>query len=102
MFDRAKECKQYDEIIKAVSSRHSSTNNKQPGNPVIAVERIVDAILHEGLYKDVAQIPLRIVLGSDAVAILRRECETMLQELNQFETLAATTDFPDAQVEAYK
>jgi len=102
MFDRSKEYKQYDDIIELVSRRHSSTNNKQPGDPVIAVERIIDAVLHEGFYGNVKQIPLRIVLGSDAVAIIRSKCEAMIRELYQFEALAATTNFPDARVEEYR
>ena len=101
-FDRSREHKEYDSIIDGLTRRHADTNNKQPGDPTLAVRRIVDAVRHEGPYVSVTPIPLRIVLGSDAVAILRNECEAMLRELQQFENTAASTDYPDAEVEPYR
>ena len=101
-FDRSREHRQYDDLVEAVTRRHANTDDRQPGNPVIAVERVVDAVRREGPYTTISHVPLRIVLGSDAVAIIRSECEATLRELKQFEALAASTDFPDAQVEAYK
>lgn len=101
MFDRSKRYKEYDPIIEAVTRRHSGTNNKQPGNPILAVKCIADAILREGFYENTKETPMRIVLGSDAVAILRSECEAMVRELDQFQAIAAATDYPDAKVEAY-
>jgi hypothetical protein len=101
-FNRSRDYTDYDETIERMSRRHDSTNDRQPGNPEVAVTRIVDAVRREGPYNAMTSLPLRIVLGSDAVAILRSECETMLQELQQFESIAATTDYPDAEVESYK
>lgn len=100
--DRSRKCNDYDNIIEGVLRRHASTDSKQPGNPALAVARIVDAVRQEGPYSSISPLPLRIVLGSDAVAILRNECEATLQDLKLFETVSSTTDFQDAEVEPYK
>lgn len=100
--DCPKEIRQYDGIIGSLLDWHPTTNNKQLGNPVLAVARIVDAVLCEGLYSNIKDIPLRIVLGSDALTILRKECEESIQELKRFEAHAASTDFPDTLIVEYK
>lgn len=100
--DRSNEIRQYDCIVKSLSDRLSITNDNQLGNPVLAVARIVDAMLREGIYSHTKDIPLRIVLGSDALAILRKECEETIQELKRFEALIASTDFSDTQTTEYK
>lgn len=77
-------------------SRHEETDMKQPGDPVMAVERIVDAVRHEGLFKAFPKLPLRIPLGSDALGVMRAACEETLGILDALEDVSRSTDYPDA------
>ncbi|KAF9889462.1 hypothetical protein FE257_007364 [Aspergillus nanangensis] len=84
----------YDEIIHALNSRQADTNGKQPGDPGAAVQVILDAVRREGKFEAEEKLPLRLVLGSDAVGIVRRECEDTLRELGRWECVARSTDIP--------
>jgi hypothetical protein len=102
--DRSKKANDYDGIIDSLNARHSTTNEKQPGDPASAVQRIIDAVCNSGCYSMFSELPLRVVLGSDAVAVMRNKCNTTLLELNQFENVAKSTDFEYSacsQVEEY-
>lgn len=91
--DRWKKADEYDGIIDSLNARLSTTNEKQAGDPALAVQRITDAVCHSGCFSMFSELPLRLVLGSDAVAVMRNECNATLLELNQFENIAKSTDF---------
>lgn len=81
--------------IKADMARiHAATTGAQPGDTAMAAERIVD--LAQNMYLPggkVSQLPLRIPLGSDAVAVMRRKCEATLHSLEAWQSFAQSTDF---------
>lgn len=90
--DRSKRANDYDGVIDSLHARLSISSEKQPGDPASAVQRITDAVCHSGCYSMFSELPLRLVLGSDAVAVMRNECNTTLLELNKFENIAKSTD----------
>lgn len=94
--DRTRKESDYEVIIDSVNARHSTTSNRQPGDPALAVRQIMNAVCHSGCYSKFSELPLRIVLGSDAVAVIRSECNATLRELVQFEAIARSTDFEDS------
>ncbi|KAJ6092311.1 Glucose/ribitol dehydrogenase [Penicillium canescens] len=94
---------EYDAAVDAFQNRLEQTNRKQPGDPSQAVERILDLVRCEGYFAAQQDLPLRIVLGSDAVEIVRGECEDMLSDLRNQEDLGKSTDYPGTgQVQRYE
>ncbi|KAJ5753587.1 Glucose/ribitol dehydrogenase [Penicillium nucicola] len=85
----------YDDAVDAFQTRLAQTNGKQPGDPAQAVQRILDLVRREGHFAAQRQIPFRIFLGSDAVDIVRGECQDMLSELQAQEELGKSTDYSD-------
>ncbi|KAL4876849.1 hypothetical protein BJY04DRAFT_231304 [Aspergillus karnatakaensis] len=83
--------------------RQAETSGKQPGDPEKAVQRILDVVRREGSVAPEEELPLRIVLGSDAVQVIRTKCLETLKLLEDYGQLACSTDFPGARsVQDYK
>ncbi|PLB50103.1 NAD(P)-binding protein [Aspergillus steynii IBT 23096] len=94
---------EYDSLVGALASRQEETHGKQPGDPVVAVERILDVVRREGRFFGTGEVPLRVVLGSDALGIVRGQCLEMLGELDAMEEVVRSTDFEGAkEVQEYK
>ncbi|PSN68624.1 NAD(P)-binding protein [Corynespora cassiicola Philippines] len=84
----------YHGIKNEMDKRHTQTNGKQPGDPRIAAERIVDlARLEDFSEEKKSSLPLRIPLGSDALEIIRLKCHQTLESLGPWEHFAQSTDF---------
>lgn len=93
----------YDTAVEGFQARLERTNDKQPGDPVQAVERIMDAVCRTGHFAGQQSVPFRIVLGSDALEIIRDQCQGMLRDLEGQEGLARSTDFPrGGEIERYE
>lgn len=93
----------YDAISEELSRRHAETDGKQPGNPKLAVEAILDIVRREGMMEGCRTLPLRIALGSDAVNVVRGKCEETLKDLALFEEFSKSTDFSGAsEVPSYR
>jgi NAD(P)-dependent dehydrogenase (short-subunit alcohol dehydrogenase family) len=88
----------YDAMIDALHARHENTMSRQPGDPQVAVERIVDMVTRQGTMSGVKSLPLRMALGSDALAIIRQECEETLKSLESFQQFSWSTDFSEAEI----
>ena len=79
-----------------MSERHKETNGRQPGNPKLAVQRVLDIARLENLPEaERHNMPLRIPLGSDALAVMGTKCTSVLESLNNWENFAASTDYLD-------
>lgn len=92
---RTQSIEDYDHIVDGLATRHENTMGKQPGNPQIAVERILDMVMRKGMMSGVETLPLRVILGSDALDILRQECEETLETIKRFEEFSRSTNFDD-------
>ncbi|KFY81510.1 hypothetical protein V500_11337, partial [Pseudogymnoascus sp. VKM F-4518 (FW-2643)] len=73
----------YDRVSAELRDRHQETTGKQPGDPKLAVERILDVVRREGQLKGFTKLPLRIPLGSDAVQVMQAKCEETMGILKQ-------------------
>ena len=86
----------YDSIKTEMSDRHRETHGKQPGDPELAAEKVLDIVRLENLSENEKEnLPLRIPLGSDALGIMRLKCTQPLQSLEIWESFVPGTDYPD-------
>ena len=68
----------------------SGYSGQQPGDPVRGAEAIIAAV-------DSDSPPLHLVLGAFAVSVARKKIETLSAEIDAWEALPLSADFPDAQ-----
>jgi hypothetical protein len=87
---------EYESIKQSMASRYATSCGKQPGDPKIAAERIVDIARLENLSEfERGSLLLRIPLGGDAIGVVRRKCEETMRALEGWEEFAKSTDFKD-------
>ena len=79
----------YAETAGKVRSSAAAYSGRQPGDP----KRLAQALL---VLVAAEHPPLRLQLGSDAIARIREKNAFVEQELKQWETLSRSTDFPAA------
>ena len=78
---------EYDAVVGVAARMQRDYNGRQPGDP----ERAASVIL------DIARLPdppLRLPLGSDATKAIRQADERRLSELEAWEAVSVSTDFP--------
>lgn len=83
----ALELADYDETVGAMRQFASSANHAQPGDPA----KFAEAML---VLANAEQPPLRLPLGSDAVARIEQKHAQVEAELQAWRSLAMSTDFP--------
>ncbi|KPM43012.1 hypothetical protein AK830_g3538 [Neonectria ditissima] len=87
---------EYAEIKKGMADIHAATQAAQPGDPLLAVERMIDIVKLENLTEEQANnLPLRIAVGSDAVDTMKRKSQETLETLQTWTEFSCSTDFPD-------
>ncbi|KAF6832468.1 retinol dehydrogenase 8 [Colletotrichum plurivorum] len=69
-----------------------AADNHQPGDPVKGASVVVDVMTKSGVAEG-REIPLRLVLGTDCVAAVRRKCKDTLALMDEWESISGTTDF---------
>lgn len=67
---------------------------QEPGDPVKAVERMIDVVRGEGMAKG-KEMPFRLPLGTDGMEVVREKCLGMLKVCEEWEGLIRSTDFVD-------
>jgi len=67
---------------------NDTTHGTQPGDPARGAQVIIDTV-------NATDPPSRLLLGSDAVQVIRAELDTQRRELDAWETVSVTTDFPE-------
>ncbi|UYB54223.1 oxidoreductase [Xanthomonas sp. AM6] len=83
----------YDAVVGAAARRQRQYDGRQPGDPARAAQAILALAAMEAP-------PLRLALGSDAVAGIRAADQARLAELERWRALSESTDFAaDAAVE---
>ncbi|GAA4188236.1 oxidoreductase [Gryllotalpicola kribbensis] len=65
------------------------THGTQPGDPARAAQALIRLA-------EAANPPLRVLLGSDAIQVIRAELDQQNAEIDEWEDLSHSTDFPDA------
>jgi hypothetical protein len=84
----------YEPITKGLFGAMDVYNGKQPGDPEKAVEIIIDMVKQEGVAAW-REVPLRLALGPDAVAGIRKKCEDTLEMLKKWENVSSSTNFEE-------
>ncbi|KZT18860.1 NAD(P)-binding protein [Neolentinus lepideus HHB14362 ss-1] len=82
----------YEQSVGATSKRLEGIDGKQPGDPKKAVEVMVDLVRGEGV-ADGKEIPLVVDLGSDCHQTVRDICQSTIERLDKWESVARSTDF---------
>lgn len=70
-------------------------NNRQPGDVVKGAGVIVDVLTRTGIGSG-REIPVRLVLGSDALQGIRNKIKNTEMLLKEWEDIIVSTDFDDA------
>ncbi|KSB91896.1 oxidoreductase [Caulobacter vibrioides] len=78
---------EYDAVVGATARRQAAYDGNQPGDPARAAQAILALAAMD-------EPPLRLALGSDAVAIIRATDERRLADLERWRDLSVSTDFP--------
>jgi len=66
---------------------NDKTHGRQPGDPERAAEVLIELVAG-------SRLPARLLLGSDAVAIVGSEVEAQRAEISAWEAISKSTDFP--------
>jgi NAD(P)-dependent dehydrogenase (short-subunit alcohol dehydrogenase family) len=66
---------------------NDTSHGRQPGDPGRAAQVIINAV-------ESKDAPFRLLLGSDAIRVIRAELETERAQLEQWAEISMTTDFP--------
>lgn len=77
---------EYDAVVGATARRQRDYDGQQPGDPALAAQAILQLA-------SMPQPPLRLALGSDAVAAIEAADGRRLDELQRWRALSASTDF---------
>lgn len=78
---------EYDAVVGNAARMQAAYHGKQPGDPHRGAKAILEIVAAE-------ESPLRLPLGSDAVATIERSDKARLDELNRWRALSISTDFP--------
>lgn len=82
----------YAEVLKQMGVQATAIDGNQPGDPKKAVERIIDVVRQEGVAEG-REMPKRLPLGADALAVIREKCEETLKICKDWEDVINSTDF---------
>ncbi len=78
---------EYDAVVGNAARMQAAYDGKQPGDPHRGASAILEVVRSE-------TPPLRLPLGSDAVAAIERGDRARLEELERWRALSISTDFP--------
>ncbi|WP_433278286.1 oxidoreductase [Pseudonocardia xinjiangensis] len=79
----------YEETVGAMNRRRAGMDRSAPGDPARGARIIVDLV-------DLAEPPLRLLLGSDAVEAAERSSRSRAAEAAQWAPVSRSADFPHA------
>ncbi len=77
----------YDEVMAERRASMEYAHGRQPGDPARAAQALIAVVESE-------HAPLRLPLGTDAVTIIRQHVQQQLNDLDRWESLSRSTDFP--------
>jgi len=79
---------EYDAVVGNAARMQTAYNGKQPGDPCRGAKALLEIVGSDAP-------PLRLPLGSDAVAAIERGDRARLDELERWRALSTFTDFPE-------
>lgn len=78
----------YDDVFTPIREARLQASGNQLGDPAKAAAAVLQVL-------DSTDPPRHLVLGSDALRLIRAARQTVDQEVDKWESLSRTTDFPD-------
>lgn len=78
--------------VAAVKAALDAYDDSQPGDVVRGAKVIVDVLTGTGVGEG-RDVPVRLVLGTDALDAIRKKCEETLALLREWEDVARSTDY---------
>jgi len=78
---------EYDAVVGAIARMQRDYNGRQPGDPARAAQALIQVAAMD-------HPPLRLPLGSDALAALQKADNARLDEIARYRDLIVSTDFP--------
>lgn len=78
----------YASLLEPISASRAARSGKQPGDPARAALAIIKVV--ESEYP-----PVHLLLGTDALKFVREKIATLTKEIDDWESLSASTDFPE-------
>lgn len=78
----------YDDVFTPIREARLQASGNQLGDPAKAAAAVLQVL-------DSTDPPRHLVLGSDALRLIRAARQTVDQEIDKWESLSRTTDFPD-------
>jgi len=85
MVRSARSIQDYDTLFAPIRQAREEKSGKQPGNPVKAAHAMLALIESQNP-------PAHLLLGSDALSLVRQKLATLGKEIEQWETLTRSTD----------
>jgi NAD(P)-dependent dehydrogenase (short-subunit alcohol dehydrogenase family) len=79
----------YDEVFEPIRRRREANAGRQPGDPAKAAQAILDLLEAESP-------PTHLVLGRDALRMVREKLKALSAELDAWEQVSISTDFESA------
>ena len=77
----------YDGLFNPIRDARAAKSGKQLGDPALAAQALLSLI-------EMAQPPAHLLLGSDALGLVRQKLDDMRAEIDRFEALTRSTDSP--------
>ncbi|MGJ7555497.1 oxidoreductase [Variovorax sp. RB3P1] len=75
----------YDAVFDPIREARQAKNGRQPGDPAKAAQALLKVIAAE-------KPPLHLLLGKDALALVRAKLASMAEEIDAWEAVSASTD----------
>ncbi|KAI1079346.1 estradiol 17-beta-dehydrogenase [Whalleya microplaca] len=85
-----------DTAVPAVKDRLNAVNDNQPGDVAKGARVVVDVLTSTGVAAG-REIPMRLVLGRDAMQVIRGKMESTEKLLEEWEDIIVSTDHDDVQ-----
>jgi hypothetical protein len=76
----------YDDVFEPIRRRRQDMVGKQPGDPARAASAILKLV-------ESAEPPNHLVLGSDALRLVREKLDLLAREMAAWECVSRSTDF---------
>ena len=90
---RSSQLTEYKTIYDSTDQFQAMMDGNQPGDPKLAAKYMVDLVKREGIAKG-QEVPLRVVMGTDAYGMIKEKCERELQLLEDWKDMTCSTDLP--------
>jgi hypothetical protein len=75
----------YDAVFDPIREARQAKNGRQPGDPAKAAQALLKVIAAE-------KPPVHLLLGKDALALVRAKLASMAEEIDAWEAVSASTD----------